>query len=164
MMNVIAGLAKISPPDAEILLGTAMFGVRLNALRKIARTIDPNSKVKASIDEFCDSANRMIGKRNHLAHGIWGLYTDDEGIPPEPACYYPDNKKGLILSSDLPDILEGCRNLTELISSIYNLMANIPYQDKEQIIHFGYGSPEGFRDAPQGAIYMDISKLGHSKS
>lgn len=168
LIGVISKIVGSQLSVSEILLEGAMIGSRITILKKLSsRMVD--EKVRSDITAFCSDAHKIADRRNHLAHGMWGLYAAEDNAPVEAACYFPRNKQGLIFAHELPEILARSEDIARRISELYDLAHDVsdtnlhPKGEIFKCFHFGYGSPEGRREAGPGAIYLDLLGLGHSR-
>ncbi|WP_029066523.1 hypothetical protein [Labrenzia sp. DG1229] len=162
LLMSISKMLNISLRDCELLFDTAAAGVRINAFKKLAKNLG-NPEVKALADEFVSKSAPVLGKRNHIAHGVWGLFAAEGGQPRVAACYHPPNKKGLVYADELGAIVETAVSVANILAKF------VSFEEKQEIkdmscreIYFGYGSPEGKYDGDMGSVYLDLESLGHS--
>ncbi|RMI21383.1 hypothetical protein [Sinorhizobium meliloti] len=168
LLGVISKLVRSDLGDVEILLEGAMIGSRISTLKKLSgRFVE--GEVKNAAGVFCSRAHKLADKRNHLAHGIWGLYAVRADEDASPACYFPRNKKGLVFAHELPSIVDRSAELAEMLALVFdavNGISTMKFDAPNEVVkafHFGYGNPEGSRAAPPGAIYFDLLSLGHAR-
>lgn len=141
-----------------------MIGSRITALKKLSDRLFGDGI--RHVHEFCKQAHSLSGKRNHLVHGIWGLYTTNDESP-KAACYHPSNKQGLIWASEIEGIVSQSEAAADHLAIVFEaLNGTDQIQDavgrKNKIIHFGFGSPEGKRIADPGDLYYDLITRGLS--
>lgn len=162
LLIAIAKMLDITVRDCELLFDTSPAGARINAFKKLAKKL-VNNEAKELGREFLSKIDVVLGKRNHLMHGIWGSFAAEGGQPCAPACYHPANNKGLIAASELDEIADLAISLANILAKFVALQQPLDFQNRSGCkLYFGYGSPEGKYDGDVGSFYMDLEGLGHS--
>lgn len=164
MTLIIARILDCNPIECEILLERTPTAAKKSRLERLSSRLIP--EVEASIKKFCKRSDSVLGKRNHLTHGMWVMFSRDGISAYQPACYFPDNKKALIYAAELKDIVNKAIEVTNLLAEIHNLIYEVPdgpdQKGQARSIYMGYGHPEGRYTGDVGSIYIDLLALGHS--
>jgi hypothetical protein len=116
--------------------------------------------------EFCKKSGAVLGRRNHLTHGIWVQFSKDGSDDYSPACYFAGDKKGLIFAAELPDIYAKATSLVNLLGSLIDMFSATNEAMRTarcRQICMGFGPPEKHYKGPPGSMYMDLLELGHTR-
>jgi len=162
LLEALSRLSGASLRDLETFFDKAPTGPRLSAFRKLSSLLS-HEKARTAANDFISRSESVLGRRNHLTHGLWGLFSPKGGRPYKAACYFPGNKKGLIYASELPAITNDAVALTNSLIRFLSLDQSPELQAlTDRKVHMGYGPPEGQYAAPAGSVYLDLAKLGHT--
>jgi hypothetical protein len=162
LLVAIASMLRISLRDSETMMEGATTGPRIAVFKKLSSTLK-NAEKRKSAAKFCSKSDEILGKRNHITHGIWGLFWQPGAGDGQPACYHSRNKSGLIYASELPAIIDSAVEITNLLIRFNSVgegdeilkMTNRP-------LVMGYGNPEGRYLGNRGDVFLDLASLGHS--
>lgn len=164
LLVAIEKMTGMTGPDIEVMFDKRPTGPRIHVFKHLSNNLS-NDEARELAERFCKKSNSVLGRRNHLTHGIWGLFSPDgsnSDADCRPACYFPGNKKGLIYAAELTEIVQKATEVSSLIAEFVSLNARQFRTQTGLKLYMGYGPPEGRYTAPQGSMYMDLAVLGHS--
>ncbi len=98
-----------------------MTGARINLLRKTIPQIEDDDARRLA-KSLCERLGKLVDRRNHIVHGIWGLHTKEKG-PPEPACHNGRNSDTPINATELPALCKRAINETRQLGRLLKLLA-----------------------------------------
>ena len=162
LTHCISKLTGASHADCEVLLDRTPMAAKISRFKSLVADLSDISARDTAL-KFCSKSKSVLGKRNHLMHGVWGMYSSDGTPPYEAACYFPANKQALIFASDLSSITDAATRILDLIGEFQALDETSPNLQglRDRQLSMGYGPPEGRVTAPTGSYYLDLQRLGH---
>lgn len=160
LLEAIAKLLGISLAHCEVVFARSPTGPRRAAFKHFASTL-ADAEARRLAKEFCRRSEGIIASRNHLTHGLWGLFAPKGGAPYKAACYHPQNKTGLIFAAELGSLTDKAIEVSNLLYRFINLPYPQFLELRDRHLYMGYGPPEGHYAAPEGSEYLDLATLGH---
>jgi hypothetical protein len=105
MVTVLARAANLPSPRLRALIDGTTAGQRVGMLRKLAKQMpDPNLRLKA--EGVCKALTRINDTRNHILHGVWGLWWNFDKDTLKPACAYEKNADNPVHAEQLPELCD----------------------------------------------------------
>lgn len=163
LVFVLSKLSGTTMKDMVTLLDRVPAPAKVARFKKLSAFLADEHAKSIAVD-FCRKHAGVLTIRNHLTHGFWGLYSADGVKKYVPACYFPENTKGLIFATQLPAIVSQTSALQDILAQFISLDESSSVQGmRGRKTYMGYGPPEGQYAAPQGSYFLDLQSLGHSK-
>jgi hypothetical protein len=127
--------------SVELLMETMTTGPRLNLFRRLAKEHITDEDIKETAAQFASGLDRLIQKRNHILHGMWGYWVDQEHRRTIPAANH--SRYGVLFIGDLPEILANVATHTQLIAKVFRYLYDSPepIPGKGPAQFFGDGEP-----------------------
>lgn len=162
LLAAISNIMRINLRDCEVILNKTTVGARIGIFKKLTSSLH-DEKLKKQSELFSSQVNKILGMRNHLTHGIWGLFSSDGNQKYVSACYHPENKKGLIYASELTEIIQLATSVNNILIDFVTAEYPLEIQNlTNRELCMGYGPPEGRYQGSPGSLYLDLAALGHS--
>jgi len=130
-------LMNVDHGRMEMLLENMMTGSRLSLLRRqLDEFKDPETRKLA--ETFVEKMGKVLGKRNHITHGIWGYYFEPVKNELHKACYFARDKEQPIFAKDLKKLADECMIEAKRLSTILTLLNPVaPVVERPRRFFFG---------------------------
>ncbi len=121
ILNVIAVVAKGDSDKSGAHLDGMGIDARISHLRNLIPHL-PNEQAKNQATSLCDRLNEIIPCRNHVMHGIWGLFVDRKEMKALPACFYGRSRERPIFASELSTITRAAADVSRRLGALLGLL------------------------------------------
>lgn len=101
LANVAAFVEKGDLHAASLQMEGMSISARIDHLRGMAARM-PNDRARQDVATICDLAAALVPGRNHVMHGVWGLFVDRTAMTSVPACFNGRDKKHPVFATALP--------------------------------------------------------------
>jgi hypothetical protein len=133
---MMAKLAKTELGKVIVMTGAATTAPRIAMLRQLAEAAGETDLAKT-----CRGMGKLIGLRNHLSHGVWGIYWAADGSL-TPACHYHGSPEKPIHAIDLPAFIADVAMASqELGKAMCRLLPELAIGERPRKFYFGPGDP-----------------------
>jgi hypothetical protein len=154
LLQSIALLLTHDIAAAITLMGELTTGPLVNLLSKSRHRVQDPS-IKALIKKFSDDMGPLIAARNHLTHGIWGLYLVGKNPhKAEPACLFVKQPDNPLFPAKIAELADRAAEQTHVIARIWHHLADIPFPDGNPDFYFGQHQPR----APKGMQIVPVAQ------
>jgi hypothetical protein len=141
VFNSVSLLLTPDPNAAIAMLGDLTTGPLVNLLNKSRHRIKDDN-IKSMIKTFHDDMGSLIKKRNHIMHGMWGLFLPGKDAKKaKPACFYAKNPLNPIFAEDIHDLANKAAEQTHVISTVFHHIAEISPPEGTPKFYFGAHIP-----------------------
>lgn len=114
----------------------------------------PDDNVRETATKFCDDMGGLIERRNHVMHGLWGMYLPGKSVSKgKRACFYLKAPLRPLYSEEIPDIADAAARQSSAIHDIYRHVNGLPEPESRPTYWWGQHEPR----VPKG---MQITRLG----
>lgn len=134
---LLAIYAKTEIADIIDMTGGATTAPRVAMLRKLAARNNDNELVKA-----CKDMKKLIGLRNHLAHGVWGVRVPGGGKPPVASCHYHGEPHSPFDASRLGAAIDLASEASHALGKVLRRLTKKPGPDHSHMFYFGEEEPK----------------------
>lgn len=121
LTHAVAMLSKSKPDITGVELEGMAAGARVERLRDLVSQV-PNDQARSDATALCDTLGKLVARRNHVMHGVWGLFVDRKDNKALPACFYGPNKDNPIFATELPamtgEVAKAARGLGKLLGAL----------------------------------------------
>jgi hypothetical protein len=146
----LSQLTNCTLPATLAFVGATTTGPKLTLLQ---RQKVRDQETAAHLKQTCKRIARLLDDRNHFAHGMWGIHTDDKRVQ-RAACYFPRESVDDPLYADrLPKLCDDVAVITRDLGKLMSLL-NPEYHQRDTSIQFYFSS-----HAPAGTTAQDWKKL-----
>jgi hypothetical protein len=147
---VLSLLTNCSLPATLTFVGGSTTGPKLNLLQ---RQKVESKETAAHLKQTCARIGRLLEDRNHIAHGMWGMHTDDKGVG-RAGSFFPRRGVDDPLCADrLSELCEDVAIITRDLGKLMSLL-NPKYRQQKRSIVFYFSS-----HAPAGTTADEWSHL-----
>jgi hypothetical protein len=147
---VLSLLTNCTLPAPLTFLGGSTTGPKLNLLQ---RQKVRNEGTAAHLKQTCSRIGKLLDDRNHIAHGMWGIHTDDRGAE-RAGSYFP--RRGVddpLYTDRLSELCEDVASITRDLGKLMTLV-NPNYHQQKRAISFYFSS-----HAPAGTTAEEWTHL-----
>lgn len=124
-------------------------GQRLAMLRRLIPQMK-TEEAKSKAEDACSALGRLLDKRNHIMHGVWGLNWDTATDKLHPACAYEKAKESPLYATQLEDMCERAAKISwKMLDLLHSLTPGVGKPNGVPVrFMFAAGPPPG-RPAPE---------------
>lgn len=120
--SIIALAAKSNLGAIGPELDSLGIEARVNHLRSLVPQL-PNDAAKTQTSAVCDRLGEFIPRRNHVMHGVWGLFVDRKEHKAVPACFYGRSRERPIFASELSGITRDAADTSRRLGIVLGLLS-----------------------------------------
>jgi hypothetical protein len=159
---IILAIAAVTKTEVGWMLTfceNMMSGARVNLLRRILPNM-PSDEARTFAESLCSRLGKLIGRRNHLIHGIWGIHVDREKKTRHPACHDGHNPAAPIYAAELPDLRKRAIAETRQLGLLLKMIAPQHFGRSLPPVPFLFGSgpPPDLLAEPLQLSGLDLPK------
>jgi hypothetical protein len=143
------------------LLGDMTTGPLVGHLRKARHRID-DPKFAEMAKKFCEDMGPLISTRNHIMHGLWGLYLPGKNPnKAQPGCLFVKNPDHPVFPAKVTEVANKAAEQTYVISAIWHHLNGIEPPTGNPKFYFGKHDPR----VPKGMQLIHVARppKGHQK-
>jgi hypothetical protein len=121
MTSITALVAKRDPAAIASELESLGIDARADRLRSLVPQL-PDDAARTKASDVCDRLGEIIPRRNHVMHGVWGLFIDRKENKALPACFYGRSRQRPVFASELPDITREAADTSRRLGALLGLL------------------------------------------
>lgn len=126
----------------NVFLDNSTTGALLNTLRKLNPYL-PNAQAKTLAQEITNKLGSLLDRRNHLIHGIWGLYWDFEKNKLKPACHYQRNAGKQIYAKEIASLADSAAKESLRVAGLLRIILPLFALGPRPFVFVGGDVPPG---------------------